>query len=85
MDAHIVQDWPRIAYHRAEILEGLTVCWCRIEDEHKESTEIEDLRRGLQETVRLLTTAIKRTVDVQREYQELVDSNTRLRNLLVMS
>ena len=88
MEAIIVNDWPRISYHRGEILKGLTVCWCRIKDQGevskgKVSKELEKVQESIEKAVRLLTSVLKTDVDVVEEYRILVDSDVRLRDLLV--
>ena len=85
----IVTNWPRIAYHRGEILKGLVVCWCRTEEEEEEeeenhSAELEKVRAKLRECVKLLTAVLERDVDVKPEYRLLIESDNRLEQLLVI-
>lgn len=79
----IVADWPRIAHHRGEILKGVTVCWCRIGDEDAQSRELREVRESIEQAVQLLTCVVKGNVKVVEEYQTLIDSDSRLRDLLV--
>ena len=83
MEAIIVNNWPRISYHRGEILKGLTICWCRIKDQGEVSREVEKVQESIEKVVRLLTSVLKADVDVVEEYRILVDSDARLRDLLV--
>ena len=80
----IVADWPRIAHHRGEILKGLTICWCHIEDEKGRSQELKEARDSITRAVQLLTCVVTGKVTVVEEYQTLIDSDSRLRDLLVV-
>lgn len=80
----MVNDWPRITYHRGEILRGLTICWCRIKDEETRTEGLREIEESIRRFVRLLTLLVKKDVDVAAEYQILVDSNYRLRDLLIV-
>ena len=80
----IVDDWPRISYHRGQILRGLSICWCRILDEEKISKELQDVRKNLKQTLRLLTSVTSRDINAAQEYRTLIDNDTRLQDLLVV-
>ena len=80
----IVVDWPRMAYHRGEVLKGLVVCWCRIEDEGDRSAELKVVQRQIKHGVKLLTAVLKRELDIEPEYKLLVESDDRLGQLLVV-
>lgn len=80
----IIADWPRIAYHRGEILKGVTICWCRIADIEAPSQELKEVRVSIAQTVQLLTCVLTGNVKVLQEYQILIDSDSRLRDLLVV-
>lgn len=82
MDAVIANVWPRVAYHRGEILEGLVVCWCRIQGEETQSEDLGRIQTDLHRTVRLVTAILKMDMDVTEEYQTLLDSDPRLYSLL---
>ena len=79
----IVVCWPRIAYHRGEILKGLTICWCRVVDEKAQSPELKEVQESIEQAVQLLTCITTRNVDIVKENQALIDSDSRLRVLLV--
>ena len=81
MEVVIINDWPRIAYYRGEILRGLTICWCRINDQESISIELVKVQESLKRLLRVLTSALKGNVDAMKEYQILIDSDDRLRNL----
>lgn len=80
----MVNVWPRVAYHRGGILRGLTVCWCRIKDEEVISMELKKVQESVRRAVRILTAVLERDVDVKEEYQVLIDSDERLRELLIV-
>lgn len=84
MQTIILTAWPRIAYNRGEILKGLTICWCRIEEQESTSDELHEVREKIKSTVSLLTSVLERVVNVVDEYQSLIDSDGRLQKLLVV-
>ena len=84
INAVIVNDWPRVTYHRSEILEGLIICWCSMQDEESVSTDLKTVHESIAQTVNILTDVLKDSVDVREEYRLLVDSDSRLQKLLVI-
>ena len=84
MQTIIVIDWPRIAHHRGEILKGLAMCWCRIGNEETQSQELNAVRENVEEAVQLLKYAVTLDSKLVDEYQTLIDSDSRLRDLLVV-
>lgn len=90
-------DWPRVGYHRGEILKGLVGCWLRVEEEGegegreeggkeeaKRKGELRDVKDGIRRCVKLLTAVLVKEVDVGGEYRLLVESDGRLGGLLVV-
>lgn len=87
IDAVVVNVWPRVAFHRGEILEGLVVCWCRIQGEEERQSDEEQLQRiqtDIHRTVKLVTAILKTDMDVTEEYRTLIDADRRLQNLLIV-
>ena len=80
----IVTGWPRIAHYRGEILKGVIICWCRIWDEEVQSQELNAVRGSIEQVVQLLTCAVAQNAKIAEEYQILIDSDGRLRDLLVV-
>lgn len=80
----IIADWPRIAYYRGEILKGLTICWCRIADKEAPSQELKEVRDSIERAMQSLTSVLRRNAKVIEEYQILIDSDSRLQDLLVV-
>ena len=78
----IVTAWPRIGRHRGEMLRGMTICWCRIEDEEARSSELEGVQESIRQAVQLLNRAMTRKSEIVQEYQTLIRSDNRLRGLL---
>ncbi|KAL9124286.1 MAG: hypothetical protein Q9217_006372 [Psora testacea] len=74
--------WPRVEYHRGEILKALTVCWLRIEDDGNDSTVLEEIRRDIEDTTQMLTALLSRSLDVADECHLLVESDCRLQALV---
>ncbi|MCJ1463434.1 hypothetical protein MMC07_002041 [Pseudocyphellaria aurata] len=84
IDAVVVNVWPRVAYHRGEILEGLVICWGRIHGEEAPSRELEGIQTHIHRTVKLVTAILKTDMDVTEEYQRLIDADHRLQQLLLV-
>ena len=86
LQAILRDDWPRVAHHRSEILEGLTLCWCRIEQEQQRSEQLDAILTMIIQTTCLLnsTLAVGLDEDVAGEYGCLVDSEPRLQDLLLI-
>ncbi|GAB7346744.1 hypothetical protein MBLNU459_g1853t2 [Dothideomycetes sp. NU459] len=76
----ILNGWPRMAFHRGEVLKGVTLCWINVDDEHSE--EIDTLRKELKRTVLMLKDALKSGCDVEADFAELIDADGRLEGLL---
>ena len=64
-------------------MRGLSTCWSRIKDCEIESKELLQIQQGIENAIRLLQAVLQSDVDVAKDYQILVDSDSRLRDLLV--
>ncbi len=97
METVVLVDWPRVGYHRGEILKGLVGCWLRIEEEGegekgrdqgreeaKRKEELQGVKDGTRRCVKLLTAVLENELDVGGEYRLLVESDGRLGGLLVV-
>ena len=62
----------------------MTICWCRIGDEEAQSQEFKEVRESIEKAVQLLTCVVAGNDKVVEEYQTLIDSDNRLRDLLVV-
>lgn len=49
-----------------------------------QSQELKEVRKGIEKAVQLLTCVVTGSVEVVGEYRSLVDSDNRLRDLLVV-
>ncbi len=84
LEVLVVIIWPRVACHRAEILEGVVICWCRIQEEETQSKDLQMIQDKIQQIVKLVTSILKGTINVAEEYQILIDADSKLQNLLVV-
>lgn len=84
VEAVLVNVWPRVAYHRGEILQGLVICWCRIEAEGMNSKDLQRIQTNIQRIVNLITEILKKDLEVADEYQILINSDGRLRDLFIV-
>ncbi|KAL8856733.1 MAG: hypothetical protein Q9178_006690 [Gyalolechia marmorata] len=80
--AIIVNGWPRLAFHRAEVLEGLIICWCRIEEEDKPTTALLAVREHIEDVLRAVVQLLRGDDQIKRELQMLRDCDSRLERIL---
>ncbi|KAL9637364.1 MAG: hypothetical protein Q9164_002229 [Protoblastenia rupestris] len=78
----ITTAWPRIGYHRGEILKALTTCWLKTEVEEHDTTELREIRCEIERTIQILTASLGDVTDVVEEYLSLVEGDVRLKTLL---
>ncbi|KAI9821707.1 MAG: CCA tRNA nucleotidyltransferase, mitochondrial [Pycnora praestabilis] len=78
----ILTDWPRIANHRGEILRGLTICWCKLEEEDSPLDELETVKFVIKDAARILKAAVADEVDIDADFQALMTADKRLEHLL---
>jgi tRNA nucleotidyltransferase (CCA-adding enzyme) len=81
LQAVILNDWPRIAYYRGEIIKGITACWCTIQEDGRLSEEFEDIRVVLKQDVELLKVALEADITSVQEIDGLLGSDARLSGL----
>ena len=77
----ILNGWPRMVVYRGEVLKGLTFCWLKVGEE--QSADVRELRREMRETVRMLKVAVGKEVDFENDCKMLVETEPRLRGLLL--
>jgi len=77
----VLVDWPRVGYHRGEILKGLVGGGG---EEAKRMEELQGVKDGIRRCVKLLTAVLEKKLDVGGEYRLLVESDGRLGGLLVV-
>lgn len=78
----VVIIWPRVKYHRSELLEGLAICWLSIEDEATQSEYLQIIQANIKLTVKLVTSILRDDSNVVESYRKLIDCDNRLQNLL---
>ena len=85
LEAIIKIDWPRVTYHRAEILRGLVSCWLKTEeeDDDEQCNKLKGIQTKIGQILDLLTPILKRDVEIESEYRLLVDSDWRLEKILL--
>ncbi|KAL9044302.1 MAG: hypothetical protein Q9214_002552 [Letrouitia sp. 1 TL-2023] len=78
----VLYAWPRVPFHKADILESLVICWHKIDEEKGRSRELENVRQRIEETVSLLAAISKKDASFEDEMQALADADPRLQRLL---
>ena len=74
--------WPRLVYHRFELLRTITTCWLRIEECETKAEGLDEIQRTIEKTAQILTIALEGEVEIITEYQNLVNADPRLERLL---
>ncbi|KAL8667750.1 MAG: hypothetical protein Q9168_007200 [Polycauliona sp. 1 TL-2023] len=80
--AIIVNGWPRLAFHRAEVLEGLVICWGRIEEEKERTEGLVNVQKGIEDVVRVVVKVLGDGEEMREELRMLWDCDERLETLL---
>lgn len=78
----VVIIWPRVKYHRSNLLEGLATCWLSIEDEATQSENLHRIQANIKHIVKLVTSILRVNGNVVEDYRRLIDCDRRLKNLL---
>ncbi|KAL9058852.1 MAG: hypothetical protein Q9206_001742 [Seirophora lacunosa] len=78
----LVNGWPRIAFHGGEILGGLIICWRRLEDEDKPTSELVVIQRSIEVVLRAAVQLLEGDDRTKRELYMLQAYSSRLKNLL---
>lgn len=80
--AVIINGWPRVSFHKGEILEGLVICWCRIDDEEEPTAELLGIQMGIQDISRAVMRLLRDDERVMKEIQMIGGNDSRLKTLL---
>ena len=78
----ILNSWPRIAYHRGEVLKGLAICWINLS---RENDSFADVKQQLQHDVRLLDAVVQNEAGIQDDFDRLIRADETLRGLFDQS
>ena len=75
--------WARMANYRGDILKPLTASWLRIQEDPTKSTDLVSICEEIEFILKMFTIILTRNVDIRYEYQNLIDSDSRLQKLLL--
>lgn len=80
----ILNAWPRVDYHRGQILEGLLSCWCNIMNESIcPSDALGRVRFNIEKVVGLMTAYMKVQRHIMADYDALIAADSSLEGLLI--
>lgn len=79
LQAVILNSWPRMTFHRNEVLQGTVICWLRVKEEGE--GKYAELEQELETVVKMLVATIDGEVDWRAEFKELEDADGRLTEL----
>ncbi|KAL8938083.1 MAG: hypothetical protein Q9216_004081 [Gyalolechia sp. 2 TL-2023] len=82
LQAIIINGWPRVAFHKGEILEGLLICWCRIENEEEPISELISTRKAIRDKSRAVVRLLRDDDHAMEEIQMIRDHDSRFKTLL---
>lgn len=74
--AVILNAWPRIHIYKGEILGGLAMCWCSVDEDPSEHSP--GIKTAIRDAVKLLTAAVGGPATVKADFDMLVASDQRL-------
>ena len=82
MQTVIRNGWPRIAAYRAEVMRGLALCWCRVNEDTEGADQMTKSRHDLKSTFKLLRAALQDNVDMVSDLDILLASDERIAELV---
>ena len=82
LEQAIEYGWPRITYHQAEILKGLTICWLRFQEEDIPNAHEAQVRDLIKRIVRLLFRNPGDSKTNQETIRMIVSSDLRIGEVL---
>ena len=83
-EAIILNVWPRVDYHRGDILEGLLICWCKLLNESTSPSHASArVRFKIEKVVRLMTAYLKAQRNITDDYRTLIATDSRLEVLFI--
>ncbi|KAL8850638.1 MAG: hypothetical protein Q9221_004424 [Calogaya cf. arnoldii] len=80
--AIVLNGWPRLAFHRAEILEGLIICWCKIQEDNKPTTALLMVRKDIEEILRAVVHLWSGDQEMREDLKMIQDCDPRLQTIL---
>lgn len=81
----ITSAWPRILYHKGEILNGVCVCWIRLCEDTAREEEFRELKGKLKDIVHLLKAVVDaegKSAKLEKDFESLIKANGILVGLL---
>ncbi|MCJ1477733.1 hypothetical protein MMC13_006406 [Lambiella insularis] len=78
----ILNAWPRMSYYRGEVLKGLTLSWCMLNEDHRRSDELSRVRDVLRQNAALLREVLGKDSETMQEVYQLLHAVPQLDKLL---
>ena len=82
LQAILLNDWPRVGRYQAEILKGLVLCWCTMNEDACESYEVDNVKIAVQQDIRLLRESVRTKIVEPLDMDELLHDDHQLSDLL---
>jgi len=83
--AVILNGWPRMLANRAEVLQGLSICWLQIQETGNGSDVFEEVKKEMVTTVHMLHAVVKDDCDFEADCAALIRADGRLSGLLKLT
>ncbi|KAI4110740.1 MAG: hypothetical protein LQ339_001014 [Xanthoria mediterranea] len=80
--AIMVNGWPRVAFHRAEVLEGLIICWSRIQEEDRPTTALLTVRKQIEQVLRAVVQLLSGDPEMREDLRLIRACDPRLETIL---
>ena len=77
--------WPRVEYHKAEVIKPLIVCWLKFEEEQVDAPEGQQILELMVGNFKMLFACVDTHANDMQDLQQLAAGSPGLRDLLVAS
>lgn len=71
-----------MSYYRGEVLKGLTISWCVLKQDYRQSHVLDEVRLVLRQNVALLRQVLSKDSDAIQEVDLLLHDNPQVSDLL---
>ncbi|MCJ1396759.1 hypothetical protein MMC18_009651 [Xylographa bjoerkii] len=83
LQAIILNNWPRISYYRGEVLKGLAICWCTINEDTRKSNDLDNVKIAVRQDIRLLRESVGTNIVELVDVDQLLRGDPQLSDLLI--
>jgi len=81
LQALLLNAWPQMTKYRGEVMRGVSVLWCQLNDDNLHGGVYDDIRAELQGVVQLLKAVLSNNPSALLEIDTLIEENEVLAGL----